>query len=159
MASCTHNGLPIPSWRESGQEYLVLQKFPHLRKRLQCGFGCLSGEERAGLHLLVEQRKTELEFKIPLSEKVALLPGGNLAHVAVDAVVNASNQWLNTGKGVNGALHSAAGECLLAECLSLGGCQVGEAKLTAGYQLPASHVIHTVGPEAKDTGRKQLLRY
>ena len=60
--------------------------------------------------------------------------------------------------GVNGAIHSAAGGCLLEECLSLGGCEVGGAKITQGYNLPANRIIHTVGPEAKDTNRKELLR-
>ena len=61
-------------------------------------------------------------------------------------------------QGVNGTLHSAAGPCLLEECLSLGGCAVGEAKLSSGYNLPARFVIHTVGPEGKDADRKALLR-
>ena len=60
--------------------------------------------------------------------------------------------------GVNGVIHSAAGRCLLEECLSLGGCDVGEAKITSGYNLPAGHVIHTVGPEGKDKDRAALLR-
>ena len=59
---------------------------------------------------------------------------------------------------MNGAIYSAAGRCLLEECLSLGGCEVGEAKMTSGYHLPAKHVIHTVGPEGKDEDREQLLR-
>ena len=65
---------------------------------------------------------------------------------------------LLTHTGVNGAIHSAAGDCLLEQCLTLGGCEVGEAKLTSGYNLPASHVIHTVGPEGKDKNRSILLR-
>lgn len=55
-------------------------------------------------------------------------------------------------------IHSAAGRCLLEECLSLGECEVGEAKMTSGYHLPAKHVIHTVGPEGKDKDRDKLLR-
>ena len=88
------------------------------------------------------------------------LLNGDITRVIADAVVNAANEGLRGGGGVDGAIHRAGGPAIMAECRKIGRCPTGEAVITTGGNLPAAHVIHTVGPvwRGGDKGEEKLLR-
>jgi len=99
-----------------------------------------------------------MEIKVHTS--VIALCQGDITRQKVDAIVNAANSRLAGGGGVDGAIHRAGGPAIMQECRSIGGCPTGEAVITTGGNLPAQHVIHTVGPVYRNgkSGEARLLR-
>jgi hypothetical protein len=152
----------IEPWTNTSKQFAALERMPLLRAARDKMVDALTDKERDKLRDLVRRRSVELcldqHRAIQLHKTVSLLSGASIVRLAVDAIVNAANPLLTTGKGANGAIHSAAGPQLADDCKTIGGCATGHAVITGGYNLPCKKVLHTVGPHGHDPNRVELLR-
>lgn len=145
----------IPTWATSFHEVKLLTMMLEHSSSSQSGGQSSAAYRHSLLPLTSVVSAVDMLRRFPpapaLNNKISLYQG-DITALEVDAIVNAANESLLGGGGIDGAIHSAAGPLLLEECKALQGCPTGCTKMTRGYQLPAFHVLHTVGPMGRGDG-------